>query len=65
MDLKWKGRSCSGWEEGIKGEKRKESGQKKVKETGMMEELETREVTPESGTRRKYDKRGDAWIKKK
>lgn len=35
-----------------------------MKETGMMEELETREVTPESGTRRKYDKRGDAWIKK-
>lgn len=48
-----------------KRQKRMEGGQKKVKETGMMEELETREVTPESGTRRKYDKRGDAWIKKK
>lgn len=57
-ELQWKGGRN-------KRRKRMEGGQKKVKETGMMEELETREVTPESGTRRKYDKRGDAWIKKK
>lgn len=58
MELKWRGGRN-------KRRKRMEGGQKKVKERGMMEELETREVTPESGTRRKYDKRGDAWIKKK